>query len=55
MPALRAHEVRLSVAVGAEREADDGVAVEGFGEAAEGVGAGAVLAALDPGDLLERS
>lgn len=33
-----------------ELEADDGVAVEGLGEASQGVGTAAVLTALDAGD-----
>lgn len=40
----------MGLVIGVELEADDGVAVEGFGEAAQGFGAGAVSAALDPGD-----
>lgn len=44
------YEVRCAFLARAELEADHGVAIEGFGESAQGVGVGAVLAALDAGD-----
>lgn len=48
---LEAYEIRREFLAGAELEADRGMAIEGLGEAAaEVVGAGAMLAALDAGD-----
>src|ERR1019366_8525721 len=48
--ALQRHELAVGLAVGGELEAEHGVAVERLGEASQRFGAGAVLAALDPGD-----
>ncbi len=47
---LQADEVRSKRVSRVELEADDGVAVESFGESAQGVGAAAVLTAFDSGD-----
>lgn len=49
-PASEPDELPFGVAGRSELEAEDGVAVEGFSEPSDCLGAGAVLAAFDPGD-----
>lgn len=45
---LQANDHRWRGLLRTELKADDGVSVEGFGDATQGIDAGSVLAALDP-------
>ncbi|MDQ3781360.1 MAG: hypothetical protein M3349_00285, partial [Actinomycetota bacterium] len=47
---LEPNQLGLALFAGVELESDHRVAVERFGESTQGIGAAAVLAALDSGD-----